>query len=245
VEYVVHLSYVMPRGQSALEKAMDDLSRNVLGTLRFVQILPDSTLRLCFASSVMVYGLNPPVPVSEADCARPASVYAIGKLATETHLCLLARESGVPLSILRYATVYGPMETVPRAVPNFIRQVLAGKAPVIYGRGDDVRDYVHVRDVVDATLLALVHSGSTTQVYNVGTGTGHTTRDIAERTVGLAGKHVTPVYEPSTHAANEIVCDITHASRALGYKPQVELDAGLADEIRYFARNPRLWREEQ
>lgn len=243
VEYVVHLGYAMPRGRSFLEDTIDDLRRNVLGTLRFVQRLPDSVSKICFASSAMVYGLNPPRPVSETDCARPVTIYATGKLTTETYLRIYAQKSDVSVSILRYATVYGPMETVPRAIPNFIRRVLAGRSPVIRGKGDDVRDYVHVFDVVRTTLLALAHDTHTAQVYNVGTGKGRTTREIAETVIRLVGKHVKPIHEPANHAPSKIVCDVSRACTALGYKPRVELKEGLADEIRYFVDNPKFWRD--
>jgi UDP-glucose 4-epimerase len=243
VEYVVHLAYAMPRGRSSLENAVDEVRQNVLGTLRFMQRLPDSVLKICFASSAMVYGRNPPQPVSETTCACPATAYAASKLATETYLRLYAEGSGVPVSILRYATVYGPMETVPRAIPNFIRQVLAGGSPVIYGRGNDIRDYVHVIDVVDATLRALTCDVPTLQVYNVGTGIGHTTREIAERIIRLAGKHVEPLHKPAEHVSYNLVCDISRARSILGYAPKVGLSEGLKDEILYFASNPELCRD--
>jgi len=243
MEYVVHLGYAMPRGKSPLENAVDDARRNVLGTLQFVQQLPDSVSKICFASSAMVYGLNPPRPVSETDCARPITAYATGKLATENYLRLHAKESGVSVSILRYATVYGPMETVPRAIPNSIRHALAGRSPVIYGRGDDIRDYVHVLDVVHATLLALTHDAHAVQVYNVGTGRGYTTREIVESIIRLTGKRVKPIHKPAEHVPNKIVCDISRACSVLGYEPKVELAEGLGDEIRYFVDNPRFWRD--
>lgn len=243
IECVIHLGYELPRKQSSLENAIADVHRNVLGTLRFVQRLPDSVSKICFASSTMVYGPNPPQPVSETDCARPVTAYGIGKLATESYLQLHAKETNVSVSLLRYGTVYGPMEIVPRAIPNFIRRILAGESPIINGRGDDVRDYVQVLDAVDATLLAATHDTSGVQVYNVGTGRGHTTREIAERIIRLAGKRVKPIHKLAQHTSSQLICDISRARSVLGYEPKVTLDEGLYDEIRYFAENPRLWRD--
>jgi UDP-glucose 4-epimerase len=189
----------------------------------------------------MVYGSHPPHPVSESDSPNPVSPYAAGKLAAETYLRLHAEEAGLSLSILRLATVYGPLETDPRAIPNFIRQVLAGKAPIIYGGGDDIRDYVHVDDVTEAMLLALVRNVNAIEVYNVGTGEGHTTRAIAAKIIRLTKAQVEPVYAPQAGIPNQIVCDVTRAANALGYQPRMDLDQGLVDEIQFFARNPRLW----
>jgi len=243
VEYVVHLAYAMPRESSCLDNAIADIGRNVLGTLRFVGALTRSVSKLCFASSAMVYGPNPSQPVSETDPAHPVTAYAIGKLASEAYLRSHAAECGVCVSILRYATVYGPMETVPRAIPNFMRHVLGGKPPVIYGSGDDVRDYVHVSDVVDATVLALVHDGAQVQVFNVGTGKGYTTSEIARHIIKLADKRMEPIHKPARHVPNKIVCDVSRARDTLGYEPTVSLDQGLRDEMRFFIENPKLWRE--
>jgi UDP-glucose 4-epimerase len=240
VEYVIHLAYAMPRAGRSLENSVDEVQQNVLGTLRLIQRLPDSVSRICFASSAMVYGPSPPRPASESARTRPVTDYAAGKLATEAFLQVHAESGGIPISVLRYATVYGPMETVPRAIPNFVRQVLRGEPPVIYGTGNDTRDYVHVTDVVDATTRALTCNAEGFQVYNVGTGVGHTTREIAERIIRLTGRGVEPIHRPAKHLSFNIVCDISHARRALGYAPKVELTEGLKDEIAYFANQPEL-----
>jgi len=242
IDYVVHLAYVMPRGESPLEKTIDDIRRNVLGTMHFLRLLPSSVSKICFASSAMVYGPNPPLPVSETDDVDPISIYSSGKLATENYLQIYARENGISMAILRYATVYGPMETVPRAIPNFIRSVLDGKPPVIYGKGNDIRDYVHVNDVVEATLLALACDIGNVHVINVGSGKGYTTRDIAERIIDLSGKPLEPNHVPGNHVTKKIVCDITHAKRLLDYLPKVDLNSGLMDEIQFFSQNKGLWR---
>jgi nucleoside-diphosphate-sugar epimerase len=101
---------------------------------------------------------------------------------------------------------------------------------------------VHVLDVIDATLLALTQDDGV-QVYNVGTGKGYTTQEIAERIIHLAGKHVKPIHKAAEHEPIKLVCDIARAQRRLGYEPKVKLDQGLTDEIRYFANNPKLWRK--
>jgi UDP-glucose 4-epimerase len=135
------------------------------------------------------------------------------------------------------------METDPRAIPNFIRRVLAGRPPVIYGKGGDVSDYVHVQDVVEATLLALAHDNGDVQVFNVGSGKGYSTYEIAERIIQLTGKRVKPIHKPSNHLTKRVVCDITRANSILGYQPKVELNKGLIEEINFFSDNPNLWRE--
>jgi UDP-glucose 4-epimerase len=241
-DYVVHLAYVMPRGESHLERTVDDIRRNVLGSMQFMRLLPPTVLKICFASSTKVYGPNPPLPVSETHPVDPLSIYSTGKCATENYLRIHARETGISIAILRYATVYGPMETDPRAIPNFIRRVLDGRPPVIYGSGNDICDYVHVNDVADATLLALACDIGNIQVFNIGSGEGYTTRDIAERIINLTGKPLEPNHVSGNHVTSKTICDITQAKNILGYQPRMELNAGLMDEIDFFSKNPKLWR---
>jgi len=243
IDYVVHLAYVIPRGDNLVERAIDDIRRNVLGTIQFIQLLPESVSKICFASSAMVYGPQPPLPVSETHGVNPVSVYSTGKLATENYICLHAKEKNISACNLRYSTVYGRLETSPRAIPNFIRSVLSEKPPVIYGRGDDISDFVHVNDVVDATLSSLTQAFWNNQIFNVGSGKGFSTCEIAERIIELVGKKIKPIHKQSNHLSKRIVCDITRASKILGYQPEVELNDGLMDEIKFFSENPKLWKE--
>jgi nucleoside-diphosphate-sugar epimerase len=241
VEYVVHLAYEMPRGTTLAEKAVDDNLRNVVGTLRLICCLPDSVKKICFSSSVSVYGSRSLEPVGEGEWPQPGTVYAVGKLATEQYLQQHALERNISLTILRYATIYGPLETDPRAIPNFIRQVLAGKPPVIRGDGEDVRDYVHVDDVVQATISALSFLIKDVKIYNVGSGKGHSTRQIAEFILRLTGDEREPIFKREEISTSGVICDISAARTLLGYSPKVELERGLRDEIEWFRRNPRFW----
>jgi UDP-glucose 4-epimerase len=241
VEYVVHLGYEMPRGNTAVEKEIDDNLRNVVGTLRLVQSLPTSVKKICFASSASVYGPYAEKPVSETDDPHPATIYAIGKGATENYLKQYAIESAVSVSVLRYATIYGPLETDPRAIPNFIRQVLAGKPPIIHGDGEDVRDYVHVTDVVNATVSALTLRNERFQLFNIGSGKGYSTRQIAEHIIDQAAVEMQPIIKGEQSKTTGVVCNISRAKTELGYKPQVDLEEGLHQEIEWFRNHPQLW----
>jgi len=242
LDYVVHLGYEMPRGRTAVEKAIDDNLRNVVGTIRLIQHLPSSVKKICFASSVSVYGSHADHLVSETDDPHPATIYAIGKLATEGYLQQHALETGISLPILRFATIYGPMETDPRAIPNFIRQVLVGNPPIIRGDGEDVRDYVHVTDVIQAIVSALASDIGGIQVYNIGSGKGYSTRQIAEYIIRLAAGELQPIIKGEESASSGVVCNISYARSMLGYEPQVELEDGLRAEIQWFRSNPRFWR---
>jgi len=240
VDGVVHLEYA-PAGGRPLARAALEVERNVLGALRLFQALPESVRSVVFASSIMVYGRSPVLPVDEACCARPHTAYAKAKHTIEGLMEDLAADRGVAAYNLRYATVYGEMETVPRAVPNFIRRVLGGQAPVIRGAGDDVHDYVHVSDAVGATLSAIARDETGTWTCNVASGHGRTTNEIAARVAALAGYYGPVTHVPAEASPTHVVCDIRHAEALLGYEPRMDIDEGLRQEIRWFAARPALW----
>jgi nucleoside-diphosphate-sugar epimerase len=101
---------------------------------------------------------------------------------------------------------------------------------------------VHVSDVVEATLLALSDENDSPQIFNVGTGIGYSTNEIAEKVVRLSGRAVNPIHKNTKHAPNQIVCDITRAETVLGYRPTVPIDEGITEEINFLSKNPEFWR---
>jgi len=139
------------------------------------------------------------------------------------------------MDVLRYATVYGPGETVPRAIPNFIQAALDGQRPVIAGDGLDEHDYIHVTDVVDATMLALRRRAS--GVFNIGSGIGTSTLDLARTVVRLAGSDVEPVFlrriGPRT-APVRVVCSTDLARNTFNFTASRSLADGITEEIGWF-----------
>lgn len=172
VDFVIHLARVWAQGNTPLELAIDEITRNLLGTIRFLAVAAECVSGIAYPSSIEVYGPPKRLPLSEDHPARPVSPYAVAKLAVEGFLKAHAAGEGIAIAILRYATVFGPGELVPRAVANFIRAALRGEPPLIDGEGLDVRDHVYVVDVVDATLRGLAAARQGAHVYNVGTGVG-------------------------------------------------------------------------
>src|SRR5207247_8155137 len=124
---------------------------------------------------------------------------------------------GATASVLRYAPIYGPGETATRAVPSLIRAALAGRGPVLEDDGVDEHDYVHVTDAVDATLSALRRRADGT--YNVGTGVGTTTAELANLVVWLTGCSETPIRRAGgDHTTRgSAVLDTSRAQTELGF----------------------------
>jgi len=156
------------------------------------------------------------------------SPYGVSKLAAEEYLAGFRRLGGPPHVSLRYANVYGPRQDPhgeAGVVAIFFEQFTAGEVPTIFGDGEQTRDYVHVEDVVNATLAAQNAPGS---VYNVGTGIETTVNELFTLCRNLAGSTVEAVYAPRRPGELErSVLDATRARSDLGWEPAWALDDGL------------------
>jgi lipopolysaccharide/colanic/teichoic acid biosynthesis glycosyltransferase/nucleoside-diphosphate-sugar epimerase len=232
IDYIVHLGVHVPDDNEFLQQATEDIKMNLLSTMSLIQTVGDTVKGICFASSVSVYGTPTRLPVSENDPANPGSSYAVTKLAIENYLKAYGKSRNIPVTILRYATIYGPGELKHRAIPNFMQSISIGKPPEIHGDGSEVRDYVYIDDAVRATIMAI--SRKPEGVFNIGSGVGHTTLEIARKVVNLYSGKINPHFLPGTSQPRNIVCDITAAKQALAYYPQMSLEDGLAEEIKWF-----------
>jgi len=230
----VLLGYTMPTALAASRRLSEEFTRNVAPLIRLLRAAEEQPRHVVFASSVSIYGRPRTVPVHETEAPRPETPYAIAKLAAEETVQLLCEAAGSTASILRFATVYGPGETVPRAVPNFIQAALAGQPPVVSGDGSDEHDYVHVCDVVEATLQALRMRADGT--YNIGTGVGTSTVDLCRLVLRLAGSDLAPAFRPADVARGPIrtVCATERAAKELGFSARRDLHDGISEEIGWF-----------
>jgi nucleoside-diphosphate-sugar epimerase len=237
---LVLLGYVAPRASSPTDQLLEELEQNVGSTARILRAAEGRVRHVVFASSDSVYGNPVRTPVRESDAASPRIPLAAAKLACEQMVRISCSAAGASAIILRYSIVYGPGEPCTRAVPTFIRAALSGQPPQIDGEGLDERDYVHVADAVDATMNAIRREAD--GVYNIGTGIGTTTIELAQLVVWISGGSAAPVRRvapESGHDRTSVVLDIALAASELGFVPRRSLPDGLAAEIGWFKTDAR------
>jgi lipopolysaccharide/colanic/teichoic acid biosynthesis glycosyltransferase/nucleoside-diphosphate-sugar epimerase len=235
IDYVVHLWLKMPTGSNFPEQSIEDINLNLLPTMNLLRTLGKSIKGICFASSISVYGCPAHLPIMESDVPAPITSYAATKLAIENYLRSYGIANKVPVTILRYSTIYGPGELNHRAIPNFIHSIADGNPPVITGDGSEVRDYIYIDDVILATVRAI--TAGTSQVLNIGSGQGHSTLEIAREIMKLYPLEIKPRFTPSNKQNINLVCDISAAQKALSYSPQTSLEEGLKQEIDWFKKH--------
>ncbi len=236
-EVVLHQAAI-PSVARSVEDPMTSHTVNVDGTLTLLLAARDAGVRrFVMASSSSLYGESETLPKVETMAPDPISPYGLDKLAGETYCRLFTRLYGLPTVSLRYFNVFGPRQN-PRSeyaavVPRFIEAALRGEQPTIYGDGQQTRDFTFVENVVAANLLsAEAVEEACGQAYNVACGERISLLDLAAAINRLTGSQVGPRHAPPR--AGDIrhsLADISKAERALGYRPAVDLEAGLARTI--------------
>ncbi|HEY7850338.1 MAG TPA: NAD-dependent epimerase/dehydratase family protein [Ktedonobacterales bacterium] len=233
VEVVFHLAAISSVQRSIVDP-VESIDVNVRGAMQVLQVAQESGVRrVIIASSAAVYGDSVALPLAESTPPNPLSPYAVHKLACE-HLCrVFAQMYGLETVALRYFNVYGarqrPDAEYAAAIPRFAERLSHNEAPVIYGDGEQTRDFIHVSDVVRANLLAATSPAAVGRVMNIASGQGVSVNAVVRALTELTGAQVAPRYEaPQVGDIRESVADITLARDLLGFEPAVSLRVGLA-----------------
>jgi len=190
-----------------------------------------SLKRLVFASSSSVYGNAETLPTSESLCPQPVSPYGITKLSAEQLCGLYHQNFGVPVTALRYFTVYGPRQRPDMAFHKFFKAALKNQAISIYGDGQQTRDFTFISDAIAANLAAAKSPSAIGEVFNIGGGSRVILADVLEIIAKIVGYPLQIGYIESAQGdARHTSADITKAQRLLGYQPKVSLSDGLNQE---------------
>lgn len=215
-----------------------DADVNLLGLLNMMEAGRQHGLeRIVFASTGgAIYGEPDYAPQDESHPLRPLSPYGITKLCGERYLYYYEQEYDISYVALRYANVYGPRQNPhgeAGVVAIFGRRMLEGRQPVIYGDGEQTRDYVYVGDVVRANLAALEYPASGT--FNIGTSVETNVNDLFRALRDRIDSSVAEEHEKGRPGEQRrSVLDFAHARRELGWRPRYVLDDGLDETVTWF-----------
>ena len=213
---------------------------NDLGALKVLEAARrNGVKRVVLASSSAVYGDDPQLPKVESMSPQPLSPYAVQKLTNEHYAFLYANLYGLSTVCLRYFNVYGPRQDPSSpysgVISIFMTRAKSGTAPTIYGDGRQSRDFVFVKDVVQANMLAANNSAAPGQVFNVGTGESIEINMLWGKIAELARCSAAPSYTDSRPGdIVRSVAGIQKAREMLGFYPAVSLDQGLAHTFAWY-----------
>lgn len=206
---------------------------NIRATQRLLEAAKGSSRlrRFVFASSSSVYGDTRDLPVREASLPQPFSPYGVTKLAAE-HLCgLYHANHGVPTVALRYFTVYGPRQRPDMGFNKFIQAALQDRPIVVYGDGEQTRDFTYVADVVEANWLAL-QGAAAGKIFNIGGGSSCSLNQVLGTLEEILGRPIRREHRPAQPGdVRHTWADTSRARDHLGFAPRVSLREGLASEV--------------
>ncbi len=227
VEAVVHLAARVAIRDS-IEHFHQDAETNLLGTLRLLrQCVVSNVERFLFASSMAVYAdSEKPEPIAEDYSLEPISPYGVSKLAAEKYVRLLAESSGMKGNCLRFFNVYGPRQSFTPyvgVITIFIEGLMQGRPPVVFGSGQQQRDFIHVEDIARASLLVL-ESDIAGETFNVGTGIGTSVNQIATVLIDKMSPGLEPLQESAKPGEiKNSIANISKLQKALTFQPQGSL----------------------
>ncbi len=172
-------------------------------------------------------------PTDEDKPLNPTSIYAMSKRHQEEMCLLIGKTYGIPTIALRYFNVYGPRQALSNpytgVVAIFSSRILNGNQPILYEDGNMKRDFIHVKDIARANLLALKSNNADYRTYNIGTGTYITIKDLAKRILGIYNSELSPIISDEFRIGDVRHCyaDISLAKKYLGFTPKIKLTEGL------------------
>lgn len=240
IDYVLHQA-----ARGSVPRSVEDPAgtheANITGTLQVLIGARDAGVRrVVCASSSSVYGETPELPKHEGMIPAPVSPYGLSKLTLEHYCSLFTKVYGLETVALRYFNVFGPRQNpflqYAAVIPLFITRMIAGKPCVIYGDGEQTRDFTYVADCVKANLLACAAPGAAGKIYNIACGGQISVNQLHQALRSVIPTGVDSVHEPAR--AGDIkhsFADITRARKELGFQPQYSLQKGLQLTVNWFA----------
>ena len=237
IEGIFHLAAVASV-QKSIENPALVHEVNVTGTLNVLEAARKHGVRkVVLSASAAAYGDNPVFPKREDMIPEPLSPYAVSKIASEMYCKIYAELYDIQTVSLRYFNVFGPRQDpngeYAAVIPKFTEKICAGESPTVFGDGEQTRDFVFVKDVARANILAM--DSDVCGLFNIGTGVQTSLNNLAKMIMDAAGISVSMKYEPARDGdVRYSVADISKAQTELGYAPEWDLADGIKETVEYF-----------
>ncbi|MBI2844757.1 MAG: SDR family oxidoreductase [Armatimonadetes bacterium] len=238
IDYVLHQA-ALPSVPRSVEDPISSNQANIDGTLNLLVACRDAGVnRVVYAASSSAYGDTPTLPKHEDMPPNPLSPYALTKLTGEFYCKMFYQIYGLETVVLRYFNVFGPRQDpdsqYAAVIPKFIREMVSGQQPVIYGDGLQSRDFTYVTNNVEANLLACTAPKAAGELFNIACGERYSLLDLVESINRGLGIDINPCFEPARVGdVKHSLADISKARELLSFAPSVGFHDGLDRTIRY------------
>ncbi len=239
IEYVFHHAAMASVPRSMREPALCHAWCTTSTVNLLAAAAAEKSKRFVLASTSAAYGNSSFVSKRESDTPAPLSPYAAAKLAAEMYCGAFHRGHGLETVVLRYFNVFGPRQDpqseYSAVIPRFVSMILSGERPIIYGDGEQSRDFVFVKDVVQANLLAATCPSSPGEIFNVGRGSSTTLLSLLSMLSNILGQSIEPVHQPPRLGdVRDSLADISQIRNSLGFEPKYSMIDALSESIDYY-----------
>ena len=228
-DYVIHLAAQISLRES-LKNPIYDAEQNILGSINILECCRKINVKkVVYASSAAVYGFPKYLPVDEKHPINPFSPYGVSKHTVEHYLQYYHENFEIDYIILRYSNVYGERQDPlgeAGVIAIFIDKLKKGERPIIFGDGEQTRDFIYAKDVVEANLLAL-EKETENKVFNISTNIETSVNELFKKIKEIMNSNINPTYEKPIKEVRNIRLDNSLAEKELNWKPKVELNEGL------------------
>jgi nucleoside-diphosphate-sugar epimerase len=241
VDHVLHQA-ALPSVPRSVEDPLSTNAINITGSLNLLLAARDAGAKtFVLASSSSVYGDDPSMPKQEGREGRPLSPYAISKLVGEKYCEVFHELFGMKTVVLRYFNVFGPRQDptsqYAAVVPLFITKVLKGERPVIYGDGEQSRDFTYIENVVEANILASKSDKVGGEILNIACGERLTVNGLLAAVNEVIGSDVKPLYaDPRPGDIKHSAADVRKARRVMGFEPRISFMDGLKETVSWYRK---------
>ncbi len=239
VDYVLHQA-ALPSVIRSVKNPLTSNIVNINGTLNILEAARQAGVkRVVFACSSSVYGESETLPKVETMTPSPLSPYAVNKITGEYYCKVYHRLYGLETVALRYFNIFGPRQDpgsqYSAVIPLFIKAVLTGKRPTIFGDGEQSRDFTYIGNAVAANLKACTAPAAAGKAYNVACGERFTLNQTLTYINEILGKDVKPIYnDPRPGDIRHSLADIEAAKKDLGYAVDFDFKTGLRETVKWF-----------
>jgi UDP-glucose 4-epimerase len=249
MEYIFHQA-ALPSVQRSVEDPETSNAVNVGGTLNILLAAKETGVkRVIYASSSSVYGDTPSLPKHEGMPPDPLSPYALQKYIGEQYCRLFYQLYGLEAVSLRYFNIFGPKQdpnsVYSAVIPKFIDALLHGRPPIIFGDGEQSRDFTYIENVVQANLLAMSAEHLHGEAINIACGKRTSLNQLLNILKEILGSKQSPIYEePRQGDVKHSLADIRKGKEILNYEPKVGIEIGLKKTVEFFQRQQKNLKEQ-
>ena len=241
-DYIIHLAAQVSVSHSINDVFLDE-NINIKGSLNVLEAAVQSKVKkIIYASSAAVYGKPKYLPIDTLHSINPVSPYGVSKYSVEKYIEMYGKLYGLDYTILRFANVFGPLQDADGeggVISIFIDQLMQGNTPIIFGTGEQTRDFIYVEDVAEANIKAL-YTGSS-EVLNISTGAEVSLNNLYKMMSNVTRSELRPIYEDARAGDIErsSLCN-ERTKRVLSWQPIYGLEDGLRETYRFYSSNCKL-----